>query len=207
MSSKKLVCFYTEGATDEVFYNNLLNYFRQLSRSRRFSVECVKKSNIKGIGKFESKLLRKFKNEILPYKKNEQYELIVFLCYDKDVFDFNRQPPIDRKKLEQNLLNAGADKVIHIVAEHSIEDIFLTDEETIIKTLKLKRKDLNNVSGTGYERLKKLYKGAKRIYYKGEKVEDFVEKLDMQKICCTHCSLFQPICDVMFTDLDCSYKK
>ena len=70
MSNKKLVCFYTEGATDEVFYNNLLNHFRKLSTSNKFSVDYVKKYNIKGIGKFESKLIRKFRNEIVPYKKN-----------------------------------------------------------------------------------------------------------------------------------------
>lgn len=207
MSNKKLVCFYTEGATDEVFYNNLLNHFRKLSTSNKFSVDCVKKNNIKGIGKFESKLIRKFRNEIVPYKKNEKYELIVFLCYDKDVFDFNRQPPIDREKLEKKLISEGADKVVHIVANKSIEDIFLTDEASIIKALKLNRKKLGTISGSGYERLKKLYKEAKRIYYKGEHVEDFVQKLDMKKICCTHCSVFQPICDIMFTDLICSSKK
>ena len=206
MSNKKLVCFYTEGETDEVFYDNLLKYFRTLTATKRFSVAYVKKQNIKGIGKLEGKLIRKFKSEILPYKKNENCELIIFLCYDKDVFDFNRQPPIDRKKLEKSLISEGADKVIHIVADKSIEDIFLTDEETIIKVLKLKRKDFGNISGNGYERLKKLYKEANRIYYKGEKVEDFVEKLDMQKICCTHCAVFQPICDTMFTNLTCASK-
>ena len=84
MSNKKLVCFYTEGATDEVFYNNLLNHFRTLSSSNKFSIDYVKKYNIKGIGKFESKLIRKFRSEIVPYKKKEGCELIVFLCYDKD---------------------------------------------------------------------------------------------------------------------------
>lgn len=207
MSNKKLVCFYTEGATDEVFYNNLLNHFRTLSSSNKFSIDYVKKYNIKGIGKFESKLIRKFRSEIVPYKKKEGCELIVFLCYDKDVFDFNRQPPIDRKRIERNLITEGADKVIHVVANKSIEDIFLTDEENIIKALKLKRKSLGTLSGSGYERLKTLYKEAKRIYYKGENVEDFVEKLDMRKICCVHCAVFQPICDIMFTDLTCNSKK
>lgn len=62
MSNKKLVCFYTEGETDEVFYDNLLKYFRTLSATKRFSVDYVKKQNIKGIGKFEGKLIRKFKS-------------------------------------------------------------------------------------------------------------------------------------------------
>ena len=207
MSNKVLACFYTEGATDKVFYNNLLNYMRTLSQSHKFSVDKVEKQDIKGIGNFQNKLIRKFKSEILPYKETHGYILIVFLCYDKDVFDLNKQPPIDREKLEKNLIEAGADKVIHIVANRSIEDVFLTDEKSIIKSLKLKNKDLNGIVGTGYEKLKTIYKKANKIYYKGDTVEDFVSKLDMAKICCVHCTMFSPICNELFEDLSCPSKK
>ena len=203
MSNKTLVCFYTEGATDLAFYNKLLEHLRGESSTGKYSADKVEKQNIKGIGNFQNKLLRKFQNEILPYKK-EGYHITVFLCYDKDVFDFNKQPPVDRKKLEKDLRKAGADNVVHIVANRSIEDIFLTDEASIISYLHLKKKDLSSISGSGYERLKKLYRRANLVYYKGEKVEGFVEKLDMKRICCEHCKTFQPICEILFLDLVCS---
>ena len=164
MSNKVITCFYTEGATDEVFYDELRQYLRKHSVSQRFCVSNVEKSNIQGIGNFQSKLLRKFKSEILPLKKDETDEIVVFLCYDNDAFELvTKTPPVNRKKLEKDLIDAGANKVIHIVANKSIEDIFLTDIDSILSSLNLKKSDTNSLSGTGYEKLKKLYKKANKI--------------------------------------------
>ena len=208
MSNNIITCFYTEGATDEVFYDKLRQHLRKYSTSKKFYVSKVEKSNIQGIGNFQSKLLRKFKAEILPLKKDKADEIVVFLCYDKDVFELvSKTPPVDREKLEQDLLEAGANKVIHIVANKSIEDIFLTDIDSILTFLKLKKSDASSLSGNGYEKLKKLYKKANKIYQKGENVEGFVEKLDMDLICSIHCKMFSPICNILFNDFKCINKK
>lgn len=45
------------------------------------------------------------------------HELIVVLCYDTDVFEFGVHPPINRSKLEKDLIDKGASKVIHIKAK------------------------------------------------------------------------------------------
>lgn len=204
MSNKVIVCFYTEGATDEVFYGKLKNHFRKRSSSQKFCVSSIMVRNIRGIGNFQSKLLRKFKSEVLPLKTDKNDKIVVFLCYDKDVFELvSKTPPIDRKKLERDLLAAGANNVIHIVADKSIEDIFLTDIESILAFLKLKKRDTISLSGNGYEKLKKLYKKANRIYQKGEQVEGFVEKLNMDLICSTYCKMFSPICAILFNDFQC----
>ena len=71
MSNNVITCFYTEGATDEVFYDKLRQHLRKYSTSKKFYVSNVEKSNIQGIGNFQSKLLRKFKAEILPLKKDK----------------------------------------------------------------------------------------------------------------------------------------
>lgn len=208
MSNNVITCFYTEGATDEVFYDKLRQHLRKYSTSKKFCVSNVEKSNIQGIGNFQSKLLRKFKAEILPLKKNETDEIVVFLCYDKDVFELvSKTPPVDREKLERDLLEAGANKVIHIVADKSIEDIFLTDIDSILSFLKLKKSDTASLSGNGYEKLKKLYKKANKIYQKGENVEGFIGELNMNLICSTYCKMFSPICTILFNDFQCINKK
>lgn len=208
MSNRVITCFYTEGATDEVFYDKLRQHLRTHSISKKFCVSNVEKSNIQGIGNFQSKLLRKFKAEILPLKKNVTDEIIVFLCYDKDVFELvSKTPPVDRKKLENELIVAGATKVIHIVADKSIEDIFLSDINSILSFLKLKQSDASSLTGNGYEKLKKLYKKANKIYQKGENVEEFVEKLNMDLICSKYCEMFSPICTILFNDFQCKNKK
>lgn len=202
MSNKKLFCFYTEGETDLAFYNILLENMKQKSKSKKFSADRLEKQNIKGIGNFQNKLLRKFRNEIMPFKK-EGYSIVVFLCYDKDVFVFSQQPPIDRRKLAKELKQYGADDVIHVVANKSIEDIFLIDEENIVSFLHLKIKNKKSNDESGYYRLSKMYKQANLIYVKGEKVEEFVKKLDIEKICHECCGTFKPICDLLFSDLNC----
>ena len=208
MSNNVIACFYTEGATDEVFYDKLRQHLRKNSLSKKFHVSKVEKSNIQGIGNFQSKLLRKFKAEILPLKEDKTDEIVVFLCYDKDVFELvSKTPPINRIKLEKDLKAAGANKVIHIVADKSIEDIFLTDIDTVLAFLKLKKSDIPSLSGSGYEKLKKLYKKANKIYQKGENVEGFVEKLNMDLICSTYCKMFSPICSILFNDFKCVNKK
>ena len=207
MSNNIITCFYTEGATDEVFYDKLRQYLRKYSASKKFQVSNVEKSNIQGIGNFQSKLLRKFKAEILPLKKEKTDKIVVFLCYDKDVFELvSKTPPVDRKKLEKDLLEAGANRVIHIVANKSIEDVFLTDINSILSFLKLKKSVISSLSGNGYEKLKTLYKKAHKIYQKGEKVEGFVDNLNMGLICSTYCKMFSPICSILFNDLQCINK-
>ena len=79
------------------------------------------------------------------------------------------------------LIDAGANKVIHIEAVHSIEDWFLYDLEGILRFLKLNNKI--KVSGNnGYDKLQRLYKKANKIYIKGMNSNGMVACLDLDKI-------------------------
>lgn len=202
-NKKTIVCIYTEGATDEVFYNRLLEFIKNKSESKKFIVDAIKKSNIQGIGNFSSKLLRKFKQEI-NVKEYKEYKKIVILCYDEDVFDFvDQTPPVNWKKLEKDLQIEGADKVIHLKAIKSIEDIFLLDIESILKSIGLSKNNVKNISGSGYQKLKSLYKKVNKMYYKGDRVENFVYNLDIGKICKNQCNMYCELCKVLIGKKGC----
>jgi len=203
--NKILVCVYCEGATDDVFYKRVRDHIKSKTLDKRFCVDKIKSFNIKGISNLQTKVGRKFRNEIMV-AEFEVYKKIVVLCYDKDVFEYSSQyPKVDREKVKKDLLESGADTVIEIVADKSIEDLFLIDKESIFKTLKLSPRDLKG--GTGYEKLKNLYKQAGKVYYKGEKVEPFVEKFDIEKICKHCCKQFRPLCKMLTSENTCSERK
>ena len=200
---KSIVCIYTEGATDKVFYDRLLDFIKTKSINNKFIVDEIKKFNIAGIANFKKKLLSKFKKEI-NVKKFKNYKKIVVLCYDKDVFNLiNQTPPVDRKQLEKELKANGADEVIHLVAKNSIEDIFLIDIDNIIKELKIQNYNTSKLTGTGYQKLKTLYGKANKIYYKGANVEPFVNKLSIGKICNSQCEIYCKLCLVLLGDKGC----
>lgn len=69
----------------------------------------------------------------------QDYEKIICLCYDYDVFrdEHGPKPPINREKVESQLHQLGADKIIKIIANPCIEDFFLIDLESIRKYLRL----------------------------------------------------------------------
>ncbi|MDD2377579.1 MAG: hypothetical protein PHE05_01950 [Bacilli bacterium] len=188
---KKCVTIYVEGQTDEEFYNRFKNIIKTKIPDKKFKVDVLKVVCIKGIGKFSGKLLARFKNEIINNYKG--YEKIVFLCYDHDVFEFGVRPPIDRKKLEEDLKNLGANKVYHIVADRTIEDFFMIDEQSIIKYLRLKKR-IKVKGKTGLEQIKYLFKCANRTYQKGSKVEGLVESLNMDLICSKICEQLFELC-------------
>lgn len=79
------------------------------------------------------------------------------------------------------LIQNGAEKVIHIRAEKSIEDWFLLDMEGIKRFLKLKS-DVQPNGANGYEKLKFLFKKANKIYTKGQEVNGFIQVLDIGMI-------------------------
>lgn len=199
---KKCIVIYTEGETDEEFYDSVLNTIRNKLPDKKFKVDVLKKNCITGIAKFQRKLVNKFIKEISNiYSKD--YEIIVFLCYDTDVFEFGIHPPVDREKLENDLKNAGASKVIHIKAQKSIEDFFMYDLDGVVNFLKIKKPQ--NLKGTtGLEKLEKLFSKANRIYQKGHKCSGFISSLNMNIIFPKICKEIKPLCIELGLNENCS---
>jgi hypothetical protein len=176
--SKCLVLF-VEGATEVEFYKRVIANARELRKNHSFDtfIEC---KNINGVGGFKNIALRKFIKEIKPkYDSNCVYTIV--LCRDTDIFELSPKPPIRWEEVERNLRENGANDVIHVEAIHSIEDWYLYDIDGILAFLRLSKK--TKVSGkNGYDKLKNLYRKANKMYYKGMKSNDMVNRLDVDKI-------------------------
>ena len=176
--SKCLVLF-VEGDTEVEFYKQVIANARKLRPNGMFdtSIEC---KSINGVGGFKNIVLRKFVKEIKT-KYDEDCVFTVVLCRDTDVFELSPKPPIKWNEVERDLRASGAADVIHVEARHSIEDWFLYDAEGIISFLRLNKK--TKVTGKdGYDKLKRLYKQANKMYYKGMKSNGMVSRLDIDKI-------------------------
>jgi hypothetical protein len=176
--SKCLVLF-VEGDTEVEFYKQIIVNARKLRPGGMFdtSIEC---KSINGVGGFKNIALRKFVKEIKP-KYDEECIYTIVLCRDTDVFELSPKPPIKWEEVERDLRAGGANNVIHVEAKHSIEDWFLYDSDGIISFLRLNKK--TKISGKdGYDKLKRLYKLANKMYYKGMKSNGMVSRLDIDKI-------------------------
>lgn len=198
---KKCVVIYTEGETDDEFYKKVLRCIKDKIVGNKFEVDVLKSVCITRIGKFQKKLLNKFNSEIIKkYKKT--YEIIVVLCYDTDVFEFGVHPPINRIKLEKDLIGFGASKIIHIKAKRSIEDFFMYDLDGIVKYLKIvKPKNLKGL--TGLKKIETLFLKANRIYQKGHKCAGLIDSLNMDIIFPNICDEIKPLCVELGVDIWC----
>ena len=103
---KKCIVIYTEGETDAEFYNKVLSTIKNKIPGNKFKINVLKTFCITGIGKFQKKLINKFEKEIVK-KYSKTHDIIVVLCYDTDVFEFSIRPPINRIKLENDLIQLG----------------------------------------------------------------------------------------------------
>lgn len=170
------VIIFVEGATEVVFYQNLIDF---LSKTRKTKVSNYLIINAKGIGRFESKMPAKFKNEIVP--KYPDSKIVVCCCYDTDVFKFKSQPPINWQKVISKLKEYGASDVKLVKAKRMIEDWFLIDLDGLCTFLKIKKP--SRIKGrSGNEKMISLFKRSGKIYQKGTYCYKFIEYLDIQKI-------------------------
>lgn len=189
---ERVVVIVIEGDTEIEFYKKLVGVMRdhcggQLS----CSVEPV---NASGIGQYKDKVLRIFEKRI---KKNHQNgRFYVALCYDQDVFELGKNPPVDWQEVKKAFREKGAEEVHFIKAVRSIEDWFLCDAEGILRYLRLPA-DTKLPGGNGYTRLKELFKKGKKVYIKGKTNGNFVQTLDIKKILLRNCRDISPLCKLL----------
>ena len=189
-SKKKCIVIYTEGETECEFYDKLLDELKKINQIDKFNVDKIIKQCLKGITKFDKKLLKKFEYDIKT--KYKDYEIIVFLCYDTDVFDFKAKPPVNWDGVDVKLKRLGAKEVYHIKAEKCIEDIFLIDTVGICKYLNIPQ--VKRVNGqNGVEKMKNLFMRGNRIYQKGFFCEGFINSLDISLILEEKQLVFKPL--------------
>ncbi len=189
-----IILLLVEGETEVYFYKLLINNIRLINETP-FSCE-IECKNIKGIGNYKNDALRRF---VEVQKKYPEYDIDVILCYDTDVFDLSKKPPVDMKALKKLLLEKGAHKVIHVEAKSSIEDWFLLDWNGVRKHLRLPAKT-SRPAGKGQDVLKGLFKRANKIYVKGGKNEGFIDSLNIETIRKGICLSIKPLCNALGVD-------
>lgn len=198
---EKVVIIFIEGETEIEFYKRLVGTMRGYCGGRlSCSVEPV---NAAGIGQYKNKVLRIFEKRIKgKYPNGEFY---VALCYDQDIFEIGRNPPVDWQEVKKAFLNSGAKEVHLIKAVRSIEDWFLCDAEGIILQYLRLPANTRLPSGSGYQRIKELFKRAGRVYIKGKSNGNFVQALDIEKILIDNCRDISPLCKLL--GVDCKQQK
>lgn len=122
---KTLALIFVEGDTEVDFYNKMKEHLRHKLGGK---LACeVKIHNLKGVGQYQNTAQRIFEKRIKVDYPPEEYRYHVFLCYDTDVFEYAKKPPVDWSKVIKMLKELGAHEVLRVEAKTSIEDWFLLD--------------------------------------------------------------------------------
>lgn len=172
-----VVVIFCEGATEEEFYKSLVAHIRKQWGGR---LHCkIEYKNLEGIGNYKSKLQNYFENNICV--KYIGYTIKAALCYDTDVFQAYRIKPVDWQIIDKKLRQLGADEVIHVRAEKSIEDWFLLDADGLRKYLGLPKK-FKMIGYKGLTGLTKLFKAAGKEYEQGKRCKDLIKALNLSTI-------------------------
>ncbi|WP_316746461.1 hypothetical protein [Pedobacter gandavensis] len=171
-----LAVLFVEGETEKEFYTALLQYYKAQSGSKMVSFKII---NVKGIGKFESKMILKLQNDI--FNTNSPKDVKVAGCYDTDVFDFAKRPPVNWEKVRTRLTELKIHSFVEVRASRMLEDWFLADLPGICKFLKIKA--VKRAEGKdGNDKLKKLFKKGNKLYIKGTPTIKFIPSLNLETI-------------------------
>ncbi len=194
--NKTVLTVFIEGDTEVDFYNKLVSAIREKAGK---SACMVKIKNVKGVGNYQNRACRIFENGIKMKYPSHRY--VVALCYDTDVFSYGRKPPVDWDNVTKALEQKGAEQVILVHAEKSIEDWFFYDMDGLRSFLNISAKTKLPVY-KGQKGLEQLFLRANKTYIKGVRCKGLVDALDMEKIMPHICGEIQGICREI--GVDCS---
>lgn len=171
--SKSHIVIFVEGDTDQIFFEGLLEYYRNHSSTPVHSCEV---KNLKGVSRYTSKVIGKLKNEICPKARKKGMEVKAVCCsYDTDVFEFAERPIVDWKKVEREVKALKIQNFCQIKVERMIEDWILDDIAGLSRYLKLN--EVPKLSGdNAFNKIQTLFKRANKVYLKG------ISRLGGQKV-------------------------
>ncbi|RDC54341.1 hypothetical protein DU508_21710 [Pedobacter chinensis] len=172
----KLIVIFVEGETEKEFYNALIQYYKAQSSNKLREFKVI---NLGGINRFETKMALKLQNEILV--KHNPKDVEVVCCYDTDVFEFAKRPPVNWTKVKSRVADLGISELTQVMASRMIEDWFLADLPGICKFLKIK--EVKKADGKdGNDKMIKLFKKGSKLYIKGTPTSKFIPSLNMETI-------------------------
>lgn len=170
-----VILLFVEDGSDKAFYNALLSFYRdRIGRRLKATYEVI---DMKGVGRYEQKFPNQLKNKWLP--KYRDKNIIVFCCYDTDVFSFSEKLPVDWPTVRKKAQEIGIRQLYEIRAEKMIEDWFLLDPDGLCRFLGIKR-PTRLLGKDGYEKMKALFKKGNKAYLKGN--HEFIPHLNIATI-------------------------
>lgn len=191
---EKVVVIFIEGDTEVEFYKELVRIIREHCGGRlNCSVETI---NAAGIGQYKRKVLGIFEKQIKSKAKYDNADFYIALCYDQDVFELEKNPPVNWNAVKKEFFRSGAREVCQIKAVRSIEDWFLCDTAGVLRYLKLPA-DTKLPGGRGASRLEALFRSRNRVYIKGNRTAGLVQALDVEKILSDICPSIAPLCRLL----------
>eukprot|EP00975_Prorocentrum_lima_P071329 12937088-Prorocentrum_lima.AAC.1 len=80
--SKSHIVIFVEGDTDQIFFEGLLEYYRNHSSTPVHSCEV---KNLKGVSRYTSKVIGKLKNEICPKARKKERPIVDWKKVEREV--------------------------------------------------------------------------------------------------------------------------
>ena len=168
---------FVEGDTDKLFFDRLVQYYRQNSSVPIASCEV---RNMHGVSRYSSKLAGKLKGQIIPVAERKGMEVQAVCCsYDTDVFEYAERPVVDWKRVAAEVKRLGIEEFCEVRVEQMIEDWLLDDIKGVCDYLKVKKVPTSVKGSNGYERILSLFRAANNIYVKGLGAGALIATLDM----------------------------
>lgn len=190
---KKHVILFVEGHTDIVLFPKIIQHYKDLTGCTDivFHIE-----NLKGVGNYKGKAKGKVKQHLQDINEEGDVLIRILCSYDTDRFEFDRNPPIDWKKLSKELNTVVGKNVVRMIpVEHSIEDWLLSDIDGLCSYLKTKKKP-HLVGGSGFDKLCNWFKQYGKVYSKGYDCQKIVPFLNVKKIASTYSKALTPLKEV-----------
>lgn len=168
---------FVEGDTDKLFFDRLVQYYRQESSVPIASCEV---RNLHGVSRYNGKLAGKLKGQIIPAAERKGMEVQAVCCsYDTDVFEYAERPVVDWSRVAAEVRRLGIREFCEVKVEQMMEDWLLDDMNGVCGYLKLKKTPASVKGRNGYERILNLYKLANNVYVKGLGAGALIAALDM----------------------------
>ena len=174
------ILFLYEGATEPAFYNKIFNNYLPHRRIR------IRKKNLYGISNITKKVASQIERHLLT--NSDENHIHVFVAYDRE------GPRIIESKLNTEFLirnfvspGSGIQSINEIIATQDLESWLFFDIEGIFNFLRVPKSKRNvkkyrNTESIKNYTLAQLFKDCNRTYFKGERVENFLDSLDIDKI-------------------------
>ena len=178
--NKPHVVIFVEGDTDKVFFDHLIQFYRDNSTTEVVSCEV---RNLRGVSRYTNKIVGKLQNDICPKALKKGMAVTAVCCsYDTDVFEYAERPVVDWNKVEREVKKLGIREFCHVRVEQMMEDWLLDDLAGICAFLKLKKAPIPLAGETGYQKMQNLFKRANKLYLKGNSITPMMTSIDMNVI-------------------------